>query len=374
MAMIRRPPAKGILDVRIRSDRIVFSCALQDGVRIYRIDPLIPLIVNQHEDVGSVRLVEMKQDPKSCWLALLGGGSTPKFEDNVVRLYDCYQNHHVLDWEMNDDVYNVRLLEDTIVICQETKISVWWIEEDGKYSRLLRVFKTRSNKRGICIASKKSSTRYLLAFPAPKGPGCLQIEDINGLDLEADLPKSVTAKEVECAGASSTSPVVIDAHQHELACAAFNNEGTLVATSSEHGTLIRIHDTATRNMLLELRRGSDPASIFCLAFSFDSSYLCVSSDKGTVHIFSIKKPKLNQRGQVTGPLSRWVGLESPQWSMARFTVLGESACQCAFVKPDEVVALCIDGSYHRYKFNEEGVCTRTMYDLYIHIHLAAERL
>jgi hypothetical protein len=37
-----------------------------------------------------------------------------------------------------------------------------------------------------------------------------------------------------------------------------------------------------------LRRGTDQAEIYCLAFDPISKFLASSSDKGTIHIFGIK--------------------------------------------------------------------------------------
>jgi hypothetical protein len=37
-----------------------------------------------------------------------------------------------------------------------------------------------------------------------------------------------------------------------------------------------------------VRRGTDTAEIFCLAFDPVSKFVACSSDKGTVHIFAIK--------------------------------------------------------------------------------------
>ena len=59
----------------------------------------------------------------------------------------------------------------------------------------------------------------------------------------------------------SSSPGTINAHQGELACLAMNSKGTLIATASEKGTLIRVWDAAKKEILNELRRGSDPATV-----------------------------------------------------------------------------------------------------------------
>lgn len=57
----------------------------------------------------------------------------------------------------------------------------------------------------------------------------------------------------------SSAPVVVNAHKNELVCLAINQGGTMVATASTKGTLIRIWDTARRVQLVELRRGADQA-------------------------------------------------------------------------------------------------------------------
>jgi WD40 repeat protein len=41
-------------------------------------------------------------------------------------------------------------------------------------------------------------------------------------------------------------------------------------------------------LLEQLRRGTDRADIYCMAFSANARWLVLSSDKGTVHVFSIK--------------------------------------------------------------------------------------
>ncbi len=61
----------------------------------------------------------------------------------------------------------------------------------------------------------------------------------------------------------------------------------MVATASTKGTLVRIFDLAKGGLLCEMRRGAEGAAINHISFSDDSSRLCMTSDKGTVHIFKI---------------------------------------------------------------------------------------
>lgn len=66
---------------------------------------------------------------------------------------------------------------------------------------------------------------------------------------------------------SSSAPVTLNAHQGEITCLAVNQQGTLVASASSKGTLIRIWDTIRKAKVAELRRGSDPATLYWYVFS-----------------------------------------------------------------------------------------------------------
>lgn len=156
-----------------------------------------------------------------------------------------------------------------------------------------------------------SSERQLIVHPGHK------IGTIQLIDLASTEP------------GKSASPVNISAHQNEIACIALNNQGTMVATASLKGTLIRVHDTYRKNLLVELRRGADPATLYCISFSPDSDFLCASSDKGTIHIFALKDTHLNRRSTFSKMAFLGQYVES-QWALANFTVAAECACVCAF--------------------------------------------
>ena len=93
----------------------------------------------------------------------------------------------------------------------------------------------------------------------------------------------------------------------------------MIASASVKGTLIRIWDSVRRVMLVELRRGSDQATLYCINFSLRDEWLCCSSDKGTVHVFALQDYKLNKRSALAA-----IGIPGPyacsQWSLANFTV------------------------------------------------------
>lgn len=111
----------------------------------------------------------------------------------------------------------------------------------------LFTFETRLNKHGLCeVSPLLTAERHLVAFPAHK-VGSVQLVDLCSTDV-----------------GSSSAPVTINAHQAELVCLAINQKGTMLATASSKGTLIRVWDTSKRHLLHELRRGSDPALLYWL--------------------------------------------------------------------------------------------------------------
>lgn len=91
-------------------------------------------------------------------------------------------------------------------------------------------------------------------------------------------------------GGEGTAASILPAHESPIAFLAIDVSGSRIATASEKGTLVRVFQVKTGRLICELRRGADKAEIFNISFSRDSSRLCVSSDKGTVHIFNIEVP------------------------------------------------------------------------------------
>ena len=156
---------------------------------------------------------------------------------------------------------------------------------------------------------------------------------------------------------------------------AVNHKGTMIATASTKGTLIRIWDAAKRLMLAELRRGTDQALLYCINFSPRDEWICCSSDKGTVHIFALQDYRLNKRSALAsiGVPGAYAG---SQWSLASFTVPQECACICAFVSSGHIAAVCLDGSFHKYHFSADGIINQVrgiLYELFSTLHLCCPR-
>ena len=139
----------------------------------------------------------------------------------------------------------------------------------------------------ICALSPSSENSYL-AYPSP-----LPSPATPFASTPPAAPPSASAQstgDVLLFDAVSLSVTnIIQAHKTPVAILSLNPTGTLLATASDKGTVIRVFSVPNGDKLHEFRRGSYPAKIYSISFNAVSSLLCVSSDTETVHIFKLSK-------------------------------------------------------------------------------------
>ena len=90
---------------------------------------------------------------------------------------------------------------------------------------------------------------------------------------------------VKCYETNITS--LINAHESAIAFIALTNDGSLLATASDKGTLIRIFKCSNGLFLQEVRRGKDHVEINHICFDQTRFLLAASSNKGTIHVWSL---------------------------------------------------------------------------------------
>lgn len=243
-----------LLSVSFNQDYGCFACGTSKGFRIYNCDPFKETF---HRDFsnGGIGMVEMLF---RCNILALVGGTYPP---NKVLIWDDHQNRCIGELSFRSEVRAVRLRKDRIVVVLEHKIYVYNFGD----LKLLHQIETIANPRGLCCISPESSSIVL---------ACL------GLHRGQVRVEHYTLKKTK----------FISAHESHVACFALTMDGSLLASASYKGTLIRVFNSLDGSRLREVRRGADRAEIYSICFSQNTQWLAVSSDKGTVHVFSLRAP------------------------------------------------------------------------------------
>lgn len=247
----------------LNQDQSCFTCAMEDGLRIYNVEPLKEKLRLEFDQVGSISKVRMLN--RSNVLAILSGPPKPKFGAHQIMIWDNVAEDFVMEYSLSQDVLNVELCKDKLIALTRNRVYVFSFPDN---STKLFELETRLNPLGVCQLACQGNRQVFATLG--NAMGTVQVVDL-----------TLATKSY------SAAPVTISAHQNEIACMAINHNASMIATASHQGTLIRIFDLNTRQKLTEVRRGSDQARITCINFNRDSSLVCVTSDKETVHVFSL---------------------------------------------------------------------------------------
>lgn len=153
----------------------------------------------------------------------------------------------------------------------------------------------------ICALSPSSENCYLV-YPLPqKAPS-------SSFAPPAHAPPSTTnhisptTGDVLIFDATKLEAInVVEAHRSPLSCITLNSEGTLLATASDKGTIIRVFSVPDGRKLYQFRRGSIPSRIYSMSFNTMSTLLCVSSATETIHVFKLNGSGNNPDGSPKSP-------------------------------------------------------------------------
>ncbi|CAA0834493.1 Autophagy-related protein 18d [Striga hermonthica] len=325
-----------------------FSAGSSQGFRIYNCHPFKETF---RRDLKGGKFMTVEMLYKSNVLALVGAKDNAQFSPNNVIIWDDHQSRCISEFSFRSEVRGVKLRRDRVVIVLEHRLYVY----DFVDLRLISQIDTVANPRGLCSLSNDLSA-CVLACPGLKY-GQVRVEHF-GLNLTK----------------------LIRAHDSKIAFLTLTADGLLLATASVRGTLIRIFNTMDGTLLQEVRRGLDTADIYSIALSSDVRFLAVSSDKGTVHVFSLRvrvlgedtsaDSELNQNlsdsldsliSQSNGAnpgssLSFMKGVLpnyfSSEWSFARFHL---PECRTRFIlafgSHNTICIVGMDGSFYRCSFD-----------------------
>ncbi|WFD34171.1 pre-rRNA processing protein [Malassezia cuniculi] len=241
-----------------------FSCIAVGSQRGYAIANCEPFsqIFSQTDD-EPVAQVEMLFSTSLVALVPLSdapGRSSPR----TVKIVNTKRRSTICELHFPSMVLGVHMNRRRLVVVLDTEIYIY----DISTMKLLHTVATGPNPAGLCSLSTSENCLFAYATVGSLGsaPGDVYIYDALALEV-------VT---------------VVHAHKAPIASIALNRDATLLATASEKGTIIRVFSLPSGRLVHHFRRGTYAAHIHSITFSYDSTFVCVTSDSGTVHLFRIE--------------------------------------------------------------------------------------
>ncbi|KAI0458163.1 WD40 repeat-like protein [Xylaria acuta] len=252
---IESPSEQAALSVAFNNDSSRFAVGLDSGFCIF----LASTCQIQTARVFNAGLGLVQMMGNANYLALVGGGRSPKFPQNKVIIWDDSKGKVAFEIAALTAVRGVQITKTRVVVVQQNSVRLYAFEKPPKP---LAKYETADNLLGLCCLTDK-----YLVFPG-RTPGHVQVVRL-----------------------ATDSVSILPAHSSSLRALQLSADGELLATASEKGTLVRIFATGSGAKLAERRRGSENAMIFSLRFSPSGNMLACTSDKGNLHIFDVPNPR-----------------------------------------------------------------------------------
>lgn len=291
-------------------------------------------------------------------LAIVGLGENPNLSPRKLRIINTKNLTVICDLTFPDTILSVKMNKERLLVLSKEQIYIY----DITNMKLLHIIETVPNYNGLMSISylkDNKNTATYLAYPSPPKVIFSEIKNnvttnnlivnehnrhLNKNDTEDNSNNntelsSITNTEDNNSDSSiklnsdintsnegvskigdiilfnlnTLQPImVIEAHKGEISALTLNFDGTLLATASEKGTIIRIFCVNTGKKLYQFRRGTYPTKIFSISFSMDNKFISVTCSSKTVHIFKLEKNKIikNQDMMINSDISSHKSIDS----------------------------------------------------------------
>ncbi len=250
----KEPPGSSKISICFNQDYSCCVVSVDRGIIVYSCDPLKERF---RRDLGGVPLI-VEPLFRSNLLAFVGG----RYPPNKVQIWDDLKPGVIADLEFRTPVKNVKIRRDRICVALEDRVMIYNFVD----LRLLGEIPTMANPSGLLAISPDGN---LIVICPGNDVGLLHIESF-------DTPTHQTH--------------MLRAHNGPLRNIVISCDGSMVATASDKGTIVRVFDTKSGVLLHELRRGIDQTNITSIAFNSINTHLALVSDKGTVHVYNLVSP------------------------------------------------------------------------------------
>ena len=289
-----------VLSVSFNQDRTCLAVATTRGVKIFSIDAGLQCVFSH--SMGAVRIAEMLWS--SSLLVVVGAGETHDLSPRRLKVFNTSSRLIIADLTFPDTIVAVRLDKQKLAVLESRRVIV----HDLATLAVQRLIPTGLNENGIAAMTSDNANQVcLLAVPGAVrfntnkvGPSSAN----HSVDKKEKKVRTVVVH--DCV--NHVTVCEIDAHRSQIAALALNSDGTLLATASVTGTVVRVHHLpqGDEKMTKTFRRGVRSVAVSCLTFAPKKSpsspeFLAAASDKGTVHVFRVEGSGVDTNDKDTHP-------------------------------------------------------------------------
>lgn len=278
-----------VLSISFSSSRKRFITGLTDGLRIFRSDNCL---TTHHPALPAGCVASIAEALDDRFIAFV---SKHKSSDlggpNVVIFWDALLGHELSRFDFFEPILGLRLTSTWMAVVLVERTILFQYEEvalPATPKELQNDASTEDREGRKDAEAVRTPNAVHSIYPTASNPFALANLTNDLLVLPAQSIGQ--AQIINLKPGTSSTKRVLRAHNSSLRCTALSTDGSLLATTSEQGTLIRVFDTTTLDQLAEFRRGIDHAVINGLAFNPGNRYVASTSDKGTLHVFDLRPP------------------------------------------------------------------------------------
>lgn len=325
--LLKLDDKNGVLHTSFNQTHSLFTVGTEHGFYVYNSNPFKEMKYIKME--GGIGIAEMLYQTNI--FALVGGGKNPQFPPNKVIIWDDHIQKPIGEMTFRSRIRNVKLKRDKVIVSTDNKIHIYNFAD----LKLIDQFETNNNYNGLCAINANPEKSVFVCPSLKKGSVTTTFYDTNKTNM-------------------------IQAHESDLAYIATNYDGTLIATASIKGTLIRVFDSTAEKekKIFEFRRGMDETAIRSMCFDAKSKWLAVSSEKGTIHVYSLINNTENQQSVNTfsglSVIGGFIPYFSSEWSYKQFKIpeLLKMGSSVGFSDEKTLVVISENGNYYKINFTE----------------------
>lgn len=276
------------------------AVGVSNGYKIYAVQPNFHKCIHTKRE-DSVGLVEMLYSTLLVTVVALGDepGALPR----KLKIVNTKNNTVITELMFPLAVILVKMSRLRLVVVLEDQIYIY----DILLMRLLHTIETSPNLNRLCTLlddSPENDGRLLLAYPLPPKTIAHDLLLVTGVSTNGGQNLAQNHVLLVSNAANRVGDViifdlqllrpvaVIEAHKSGLAAMCLSGDGTLLATASNKGTIVRVFNVNSGEKLYQFRRGTYPTRIYSLSFSSDNNYVVATSASETVHIFRLGEDEL----------------------------------------------------------------------------------